>query len=151
MSQNRSILELHQVSTHHSSVVEFANIIATLQNSESSNQSQSPTPGFSPLPSVLTTYYNAFFPQVYTDDVRKQIATRVIFRTRLRDKALLWYQDLTAEIRGNWKSHEGESLTLFALVPRKEVDQTRFLNQVFNLRQHRAIYKGRGPTQRRVS
>ena len=73
--------------------------------------------------------------QAYTDEARKQTATRVIFRTRLRDKALFWYQNLAAEVRGNWESVEAAFLTRFALVPRKEVDQTRFLNLVFNFRQ----------------
>ncbi len=73
--------------------------------------------------------------QVYTDEVRKQTATRVIFRTRLRDNALLWYQSLPAEVQSNCESLEVAFLTRFALVPRKEVDQTRFLNLVFNLRQ----------------
>ena len=63
------------------------------------------------------------------------MATRVIFRTRLRDKALLWYQGLAAEVRGNWESLEAAFLTRFALLPKKEVDQTRFLNLVFNFRQ----------------
>ena len=40
-------------------------------------------------------------PFQYTDEARKQTATIVIFRARLRDKALLWYQDLTADVRGN--------------------------------------------------
>ena len=73
--------------------------------------------------------------QVYTDEVRKQTAARVIFRTRLRDKVLLWYQNLPAEVQSNWESLEVAFLTQFALVLRKEVDQTRFLNLVFNLRQ----------------
>ncbi len=72
--------------------------------------------------------------QVYTDEVRKQIATRVIFRARLRDKAILWYQSLPAEVRSNWKSLEVAFLTQFALISRKVVDQTRFLNLIFNLR-----------------
>ena len=41
--------------------------------------------------------------QVYTDEVRNQIASRVIFQTRLRDKALLWYQSLPAEVQSNWE------------------------------------------------
>ncbi|MCJ1343817.1 hypothetical protein MMC31_002014 [Peltigera leucophlebia] len=73
--------------------------------------------------------------QTYTDEARKQTATRVIFRTHLRDKALFWYQGLAAEVRGNWKSLEATFLTRFALVPRKEVDQRRFLNLVVNFRQ----------------
>ena len=34
--------------------------------------------------------------QVYTNEVRKQTATRAIFRTCLKDKALFWYQSLPA-------------------------------------------------------
>ena len=73
--------------------------------------------------------------EVYADETRKQTATRVIFRTRLQDKVLLWYQDLAADVRGNWQSLEAAFLARFALVPRKEVDQTWFLNLVLNLKQ----------------
>ena len=86
-------------------------------------------------PNLLKTSLFAIDGQAYTDEARKQTATRVIFRTRLRDKALFWYQNLAAEVRGNWESVEAAFLTRFALVPRKEVDQTRFLNLVFNFRQ----------------
>lgn len=73
--------------------------------------------------------------QTYTGEARKQTATRVIFRTHLRDKALIWYQGLAADVRGNWESLEAAFLIRFALVIRKEVNQTRFLNLVFNFRQ----------------
>lgn len=39
--------------------------------------------------------------QAYTDEARKQTATRVIFRTHLRDKALTWYRSLASEVRDN--------------------------------------------------
>ncbi len=52
--------------------------------------------------------------QAYTVEARQQTATRVIFHTRLRDKALLWYQDFTAEVRGNWQSLEAAFLARFA-------------------------------------
>lgn len=71
----------------------------------------------------------------YTDEARKQTATRVIFRSRLRDKASLWHQDLTAEVRDNWQSLEAAFCVRFALVPRKEVGQTWLLNLVLNFKQ----------------
>lgn len=58
----------------------------------------------------------------YSDEARKQMATRVIFRVNLRDKARIWYQSLAAEIRGNWESLEAAFLVRFELVPRKEVN-----------------------------
>ena len=77
MSQTRSIIEPHQASINHSSVVEFANIIATPHNSESSNQSCSPTPG-SPLlhlylylpilPPLLKTLFLIFFNRNLSDE-----------------------------------------------------------------------------------
>ena len=73
--------------------------------------------------------------QNYTDETRKQTATRVIFRTHLRDKALTWYQSLAAGVRGNWESLEVAFLARFALVAQKGFDQTRFLNLVVNFRQ----------------
>lgn len=73
--------------------------------------------------------------QAYADKTRKQTATRVIFRTRLRDKALIWHQGLAAYVRSNWELLEAAFLARFSLAPRKEVDQTRFLTLVLNLRQ----------------
>lgn len=67
--------------------------------------------------------------------VKHTLLRPVIFHTRLRDKALLWYQDFTAEVRGNWQSLEAAFLARFALVPRKEVGQTWFLNLVLNFKQ----------------
>ena len=129
--------ELHQASANHSSMAEFANNIATLYHSESSSQSQLPTPGSSPLPlglppSNMATSFKDLIPhffgrdvndeggqedsaefienlnfavdgQIYTNKTGKLTATRVIFRTHLRDKALLWYHGLGAEIRANWQ------------------------------------------------
>ena len=105
-------------------------------------------------PNLLKTSLFAIDGQAYTDEARKQTATRVIFRTHLRDKALFWYQNLAAEVRGNWESLQAAFLARFALVSWNEGDQTRFLNQVFNLRQRgRSIVeytRERRPTQRRV-
>ena len=83
----------------------------------------------------LENLYFAIDGQGYTDESRKLTATRVIFRTHLRDKALAWYHGLDANTRANWSLLEAAFLSRFALVARKEVDQTRFLNLVFNFRQ----------------
>ena len=37
----------------------------------------------------------------YSNEARKHMATQVIFRVYLRDKALIWYQSLAAGVRGN--------------------------------------------------
>ena len=73
--------------------------------------------------------------QTYTNENRKLTVTRVIFRTHLRDKALLWYHGFSAKTRANWHLLQTEFLSRFALVARKEVDQTCFFNLVFNFRQ----------------
>lgn len=65
---------------------------------------------------------------------RKLTATRVIYRSHLRDNALLWYRGLSAETRANWQLLETAVLSRFALVVQKEADQTRFLNLVFNFK-----------------
>ena len=83
----------------------------------------------------IETLFFAIDGQNYTDQARKQTATRVIFRTHLREKALTWYQSLAAGVRGNWESLEVAFLARFALVAQKELDQTRFLNLVVNFRQ----------------
>ena len=75
--------------------------------------------------------------QIYTDKTRKLTVTRVIFRTHLQDKILLWYHGLSAKIRANWQVLEKAFLSRFALTPQKKVNQTRFLNLVFNFRQRR--------------
>ena len=169
MCADRSILEPNFVLPSHSSIAEFATIIAILHDNQASGPSRNPRPTCSsllppPTPTTIASSLNDLVPllygsdksdegrqqdpaefvenltfvidgQVYTNEDRKQIATRVIFRTRLRDKALPWYQSLPAEVRSNWESLEVALLTQYALVPRKEIDQTRFLNLVFNLRQ----------------
>lgn len=86
------------------------------------------------LRSLLRTWIFAVDGQAYNDENRKLTATRVIFRTYLRDKALSWYHGLSAETRANWQLLETAFLSRFALVARKEVDQTRFLNLVFNFK-----------------
>lgn len=73
--------------------------------------------------------------QKYTDESRQLIATRVIFRTHLRDKALFWYHSLSPETRASWQLLETAFLSRFALVVQKEMDQTRFLNLIFNFKQ----------------
>lgn len=121
-------MPLDQALATHSSVVEFANIIAMLHISRSSDQRQLFIPGSLPhpsipLPTTLTSSLNDLVPcfygrdvndeggqqdpaefietllfaidgQAFTDEARKQTVTRVILRTRLRHKLLLWYQDL---------------------------------------------------------
>lgn len=64
--------------------------------------------------------------QAYTDEDRKLTATRVIFRTHLRDKALLWYHSLNFETRASWQLLKTAFLSRFALVVQKEMDHTRF-------------------------
>lgn len=73
--------------------------------------------------------------QTYTDEDRKITATQVIFRTHLRDKALLWYHGLSSETRASWQLLETAFLSRFALAAQKEMDQTRFLNLIFNFKQ----------------
>ena len=61
----------------------------------------------------IETLFFAIDGQNYTDETRKQTATRVIFRIHLRDKALTWFQSLAAEVRGNWESLEVAFLARF--------------------------------------
>ena len=133
MCADRSDLEPNFVLPSHSSIEEFATIIATLHNNQASGPSRNPRPiHLSLLPPLTNTtmpsslndlvplFYGgdvsdesgqqdptefienltfAIDSQVYTDEVRKQTATRVIFRTRLRDKVLLWYESLPGEVQ----------------------------------------------------
>ena len=69
--------ELHQASANHSSVAEFANIIATLHHSESNSQSQLPTPSSSPLPlgsppSNMATSFKDLIPHFFGRDVNNE-------------------------------------------------------------------------------
>lgn len=155
-AEDRSVLELNLVLPSHSSIAEFATIIATLHDNQASVPSRNPRPirSFSlppPTPTTMASSLNNLVPlfyrrdasdeggqqdlaefienltfaidgQIYTDEVRKQTATRVIFRPRLGDKALLCYRGLPAKVQSNWESLETAFLTRFALVPRKEVD-----------------------------
>lgn len=82
----------------------------------------------------IKTFTFAIDGQVYANKIRKQTATQVIFCTHLQDKALLWYQELAANIRGNWQALETVFHARFVLVLRKKVDQTWFFNLVLNLK-----------------
>ncbi len=130
MRADRSILEPNFVLPSHSSIAEFATIIATLHDNQASGPSRNLRPIRSsllppPTPTRMSSSLNDLVPlfygrdvsdkggkqdlaefienltfaidgQVYIDEVRERTATRVIFQTRLRDKALLWYQSLPA-------------------------------------------------------
>lgn len=63
--------------------------------------------------------------QTYTDENRKLTATRVIFRTHLRDNALHWYRGLNAKTRASLKLLETAFLSRLGLEARKEVDQAQ--------------------------
>lgn len=163
MPQNRPILEPHQASDNHPSVVEVENIFATLHHSESKwAKPVTYTWFFSSTPYTTTYKHGHFFQrrnfsflrpgqedpaelienlnfaidgQTYTDENRKLTATRVIFRTHLWDNPLLWYYNLNAETPANWQFLVAAFLSRFCLVPRKELNQTHFLNLLFNFRQ----------------
>lgn len=77
ISQNRIIIELHQASTNQSFVIEFVRIIATLYNSDSSSQSQIPTPGSSPQLSIsrsanIATLLKDLIPYFFGQDVNNE-------------------------------------------------------------------------------
>lgn len=74
------------------------------------------------LAKFIKTLTSAIDRQVYPDKIRKQTATQIIFGTCLQDKALLWYQELIANVRGNWQALETAFYARFVLVPRKDVD-----------------------------
>lgn len=73
--------------------------------------------------------------QIYTDKTRKLIVTQIAFWTHLKDKTLLWYHSLCAEIWANWQVLKKAFLSRFAITAQKKVDQTRLLNLVFKFRQ----------------
>lgn len=54
--------------------------------------------------------------ETYTDKDQKFIATRVIFRTHLCNKALLWYHGLSSETRASWQLLKTAFFSQFALV-----------------------------------
>ncbi len=148
MPADCSVLEPNFVLQSHSSIAEFATIIATLHDNQASVSSQNsrlirssllPPPTSTTMASSLNDLVPLFYGrdasdeggqqdpaefiknltfaidgQVYTDEVRKQTATRVIFRTCLPDKGLLWYQSLPAEVQSNLESLEVAFLTRFA-------------------------------------
>lgn len=72
----------------------------------------------------------------HTDEIRRPVATGVIFRLHLKGKASLWYQNLSPSIRTNWNRLEAAFLSRFKIKPYKITDSNRFFKLLYNLRQN---------------
>lgn len=74
----------------------FYNLVPLFYGRDANNEG-----GQQDLAEFIETLSFAIDREVYANKIRKQIATHVIFCTHLQDKALLWYQELAANVRGN--------------------------------------------------
>ena len=66
---------------------------------------------------------------------RNELVKRMAFRSRLKDQAAKWYQQLDSETRSNWKRLSTVFVFEFVLEARVESDPNKFFNQMYNLRQ----------------
>lgn len=71
----------------------------------------------------------------HTDEIKRPIATGVIFRLHLKENALLWYQNLSPKIRTDWNRLEAAFLSRFKNSPWKNTDPNQFFNILYNLKQ----------------
>jgi hypothetical protein len=60
---------------------------------------------------------------------------RMAFRSRLKDQAAKWYQQLDSETRADWNKLSTVFVSEFMLEARVESDPNKFFNQMYNLRQ----------------
>lgn len=73
----------------------------------------------------------------YTEATKASLVKRLVFRARLKDDAMSWYQRLDAATRGDWvllsKAFEIE----YKLEPKAEQDPNKYFNLLYNLKQGR--------------
>ena len=72
------------------------------------------------------------------DNVEKRLTVnRMVFRGRLRDKALTWYQKLGQEVRQDWKVLSDIFQAEYKVKPKVEQDPNKYFNLIYNLKQGR--------------
>ena len=59
----------------------------------------------------------------------------LVFRSRLREEALTWYQRLEGTIRSDWSRLAEVFATEYKLEPRSGPDPNQFFNGLYNLKQ----------------
>ena len=71
----------------------------------------------------------------YAESAKAGTVKRLVFRSRLREGAYVWYQRLQPATRGDWDLLSEEFATEYKLEPRGAVDPNQFFNQLYNLKQ----------------
>lgn len=72
----------------------------------------------------------------HPDDAERQAKVkRMVFRSRLKDEALKWYQRLEPNIRSDWDSLSAAFSSEFELEERVDTDPNKFFNQFHSLKQ----------------
>lgn len=73
--------------------------------------------------------------RIYEDEIKRPLATGIIFRMHLKEKAWIWYQSLSTDIRKNWHQLEDAFLSRFENNP-KIMDRDRFFRVLYNFKQN---------------
>ena len=73
--------------------------------------------------------------QRYTEPEKAATVKRLVFRSRLREEALAWYQRLEATVRSDWDRLSELFSAEYKLEPRSGPDPNQFFNQPYNLKQ----------------
>ena len=77
-----------------------------------------------------------FVDEAYTAGQDKNLTVkRLVFRGKLQDEALHWYQNLSPDIRADWTMLSAAFKKEFQVVTRTELDPNRFFNALYNLKQ----------------
>ena len=75
--------------------------------------------------------FNYSIEEKYTGN-KAVLSTRIVFRVRLHDDVLEWYQDLDTAVRYNWTKLSGEFSVEYQLEHRAAVDTNQFFTQLCN-------------------
>ena len=78
---------------------------------------------------------NFLVEEKYTEDGKALTVKRLVFRGRLKDEALRWYQRLDAATRSNWDELSNIFQAEYKLEARAEPDPDRYFNLLYNLAQ----------------
>ena len=71
---------------------------------------------------------NFIVEEKYSNKAKALVIKRLVFRARLRDETLRWYQRLNSETRGNWDSLAAEFLVKYPVETRTAIDPNIYFN-----------------------
>ena len=73
----------------------------------------------------------------YLEATKALTVKRLVFRARLKDEALRWYQRLDAGIRSDWEGLSAAFTAEYKVEPKADTDPNKYFNLLYNLKQAR--------------